>query len=155
MPGERRCANCGRHYWPKAGSQRYCSVLCRETHVPRLTGRSRYGAAHQRLRKQLEPAVATGGVSCVRCGQPIEPGESWDLEHSDKNPRMHSGVGHSRCNRATSAHVTNGNGVVEEPPLRWSQRWFDDPPVGTEVFLEDGLREVHVGGGVWQTVAAG
>jgi len=30
--------------------------------------------------------------------------------------------------------------------------YFDDPPVGTEVFLGDGLVEVYVGRGVWQTV---
>ena len=34
-----------------------------------------------------------------------------------------------------------------------SRRWYDDPPVETEVFLGDGLVEVHVGRGVWQTVA--
>jgi hypothetical protein len=43
-----------------------------------------------------------------------------------------------------------GSAFVERP-YKWSQRWFDDPPVGTTVVLGDGLVEVHVGGGVWET----
>jgi hypothetical protein len=52
--------------------------------------------------------------------------------------------------------MVNSNGdsrVLEERPYRWSQRWFDDPPVGTEVNLGGGLVEVYVGRGIWQTVA--
>jgi len=41
-----------------------------------------------------------------------------------------------------------------EEPYRWSRRWHDEPPVGTEVLLGDGLVEIHVGRGIWQTVAA-
>jgi hypothetical protein len=41
-----------------------------------------------------------------------------------------------------------------EEPKRWSRRWCDEPPVGTQVFLGGGLVEVHVGRGMWQTVAA-
>jgi hypothetical protein len=43
---------------------------------------------------------------------------------------------------------------VEEEPGRWSRRWYQEPPVGTEVRLGGGFVEVHVGGAVWQTVAA-
>jgi len=44
----------------------------------------------------------------------------------------------------------NGSGaVLEEKPYRWSQRWFDDPPVGTAVTLGDGRAEVYVGRGEW------
>ena len=51
--------------------------------------------------------------------------------------------------------AANGNGgFVEETPCRWSRRWYQEPPVGTEVFLGGGLVEVHVGRGIWQTVAA-
>lgn len=32
------------------------------------------------------------------------------------------------------------------------RRWYDDPPVGTEALLGDGLVEVHIGRGIWQTV---
>ena len=48
----------------------------------------------------------------------------------------------------------NGNGqFVDEVPTRWSRRWFDEPAVGTQVFLGDGLVEVYVGCGIWQTVS--
>jgi hypothetical protein len=50
--------------------------------------------------------------------------------------------------------ASNGHRVdLEEQPYRWSQGWYDDPPVGTEVLLGDGLVDVYVGRGVWQTVA--
>ena len=48
----------------------------------------------------------------------------------------------------------NGVGFVEETPGRWSRRWCEEPAVGTEVLLGGGLVEVHVGRGIWQTVAA-
>jgi hypothetical protein len=48
----------------------------------------------------------------------------------------------------------NSNGhYVDETPYKWSRRWSEQPPVGTEVFLGTGLLEVHVGRGIWQTVA--
>jgi hypothetical protein len=34
-----------------------------------------------RLRRQLAPVVAGGGVTCWRCGQRIAPGQAWDLGH--------------------------------------------------------------------------
>jgi hypothetical protein len=46
--------------------------------------------------------------------------------------------------------ATNCGHVVERP-YQWSQRWSEDPPVGTEVFLRDGRGsvEVYLGGGRW------
>jgi hypothetical protein len=154
---ERRCSNCGRGYYPKAGSQRFCSVGCRlefQAKERAVTGRSRYGALHQRIRKQLAAAVATGAVRCARCREPIEPGQSWDLGHVDGNGTLYGGPEHSRCNRATSAHRANGylpNGesmswpdgpadkVLRDPRggywgpandegvrMRWSQPWFGE-----------------------------
>jgi hypothetical protein len=38
--------------------------------------------------------------------------------------------------------------------VRCSRRWHDDPPIGTEVLLDDGLVEIYVGRGIWQTVTA-
>ena len=49
--------------------------------------------------------------------------------------------------------ASNGNGrEFPEAPYRWSRRWHDEPPVGTEVLLSDGLVEIHVGSGIWQTL---
>jgi hypothetical protein len=36
----------------------------------------------------------------------------------------------------------------EERPDKWSQRWFDDPPVGTIVY--DHERVIYLGNGDWQ-----
>lgn len=42
----------------------------------------------------------------------------------------------------------NGNGqFVEDTAYTWSRGWHDDAPVGTEVFLGNGLVDVHVGRG--------
>jgi hypothetical protein len=49
----------------------------------------------------------------------------------------------------------NGNGqFVVETTYKWSRRWNEEPPVGTQVLLGNGLVEVHVGRGIWQAVAA-
>jgi hypothetical protein len=63
-----------------------------------------YGPAHRARRKLLEPLVASGCVRCARCGELIEPGEPWDLGHSDIDWSCYSGPEHSACNRATAAH---------------------------------------------------
>jgi hypothetical protein len=41
-----------------------------------------------------------------------------------------------------------------EAPYRWSRRWYDEPPIGTEVLLGGGLVDMHCWRGIWQTVAA-
>jgi hypothetical protein len=63
----------------------------------------RYGYDHRSLRRRLAPAVAAGVVECARCGELIEPGEPWDLDHSDDG-RNYRGPAHRECNRATSRH---------------------------------------------------
>ena len=43
----------------------------------------------------------------------------------------------------------NGSGpVLEEGPYRWSQRWHDDPPIGTIVLGHE--RVIYLGNGDWQ-----
>lgn len=73
-----------------------------------------YGTAHQRIRAELEPAVAAGGVRCVRCGEPIRPGEPWDLGHVDGDRSRYAGAEHRRCNRATSGRRPWQPAAVEE-----------------------------------------
>lgn len=57
-----------------------------------------YGAAHQRLRRQLDPVVAAGGVACARCGLPIVPGTPWELDHTPDRT-SYLGPSHKSCNR--------------------------------------------------------
>jgi hypothetical protein len=45
---------------------------------------AKHDTAHYRaLRKRLKPLVESGRMMCWRCGQPILPGEKWDLGHTD------------------------------------------------------------------------
>ena len=61
-----------------------------------------YGTKHQNLRRALAPVVDAGGALCSRCGKPIEPGEPWDLDHSDDRAG-YLGPSHRACNRNTSS----------------------------------------------------
>jgi hypothetical protein len=52
-----------------------------------------------------------------------------------------------------SAAVTNGRRPQPqfvERPYRWSQRWFDDPPVGTIVYGNG--RVIYMGNGDWEPI---
>jgi hypothetical protein len=61
-----------------------------------------YGGAHQAARARMEPLVLAGGVLCARCGQPILPGQHWDLGHVDGDKSRYAGPEHRTCNRGTS-----------------------------------------------------
>jgi hypothetical protein len=112
--------------------------------------------AYKAMRQRLAPVVAMGNVECARCGELIEPGSDWDLDHRDDGKGW-LGPSHRSCNRRGGWEKmvgANGNcNFVVEEPKRWSRRWCDEPPVGTQVFLGGGLVEVHVGRRTWQTVA--
>ena len=106
------------------------------------------------MRRRLAPLVAKGTVPCARCGDLIGAGESWELDHRDDG-RGYLGPSHRRCNRRAGLELmlaANGDGrYTGDHVLRWSRRWFDEPGLGTIVFVGGGLAEVHVGCGVWQT----
>jgi hypothetical protein len=42
-----------------------------------------YGWNHQQARQRWARLVAAGLADCARCGEPIIPGEPWDLGHDD------------------------------------------------------------------------
>ena len=79
---------------------------------------SRYGTSHQKTREQLAPLVLAGRVRCWRCGDPILPGQPWDLGHVDGDPTRYAGPEHRACNRATSGRPPAGWVPVEEPAER-------------------------------------
>ena len=52
----------------------------------------------------------------------------------------------------TLRNKTNGKRPPTRPeqPYRWSQRWFDDPPIGTVVLGHE--RVIYLGNGEWQAL---
>ena len=111
--------------------------------------------AHKAMRKRLAPIVASGTVTCARCNELISPKDKWQLDHRDDGHGW-LGPSHARCNQRAGWEAMirsqNGNGRgadLEEQPYRGSQRWHDDPPVGTTVNAGNGRVEVYLGDGQW------
>jgi hypothetical protein len=67
-------------------------------------GGPRYGPSHRSRRAELAPLVASGCVTCARCGELIAPTDRWDLGHVEGDPYRYAGPEHERCNRRTSSH---------------------------------------------------
>jgi hypothetical protein len=91
----------------------------------------KYRAAHDKLRAQYARALKHGPLPCARkCGQPILPGEPFDLDHVEGTVNQYRGVSHVACNRRTSTHRAqrNGNPSLHAPSLiergTWSRHWF-------------------------------
>ena len=58
-----------------------------------------YGNAHQKARAKLKPYVDAGMCTCARCGETIQPGDKWDLDHAPDR-QSYLGPSHARCNRS-------------------------------------------------------
>ena len=122
----------------------------------RQSHNERYGVVHKTMRKRVALVVRTGKVECARCGELIDPSERWELDHRDDG-RGYLGASHQRCNSRAGWEAmvaANGGGPAPDEPMKWSRRWIEEPAVGTVVFLGEGLAEVHMGGGLWQTIDA-
>ena len=121
---------------------------------PGATTRGGWGNHHQRRRAAIAPLVNAGTATCARCHEPIHAGEEWHLDHNDARDG-YLGVSHATCNLRDGANKANGTRPPQpfvQQPYRWSQRWFDDPPIGTIVFLGNGKAEVYAGNDEWQIV---
>jgi len=63
--------------------------------------RERYGVADRRRRRQFVRQGEAGEAFCNRCGELIEPGSPWNLDHDDVDPRIELRA-HPTCNRAVA-----------------------------------------------------
>lgn len=117
---------------------------------PGATTRGGWGNHHQRRRAAIAPLVNAGKATCARCHEPIHAGDEWHLDHNDARD-LYLGVSHATCNLRDGANKTNGKRPPQpfvQQPYRWSQRWYDDPPIGTIVIGHE--RVIYVGNGDWQ-----
>src|SRR5215212_10232693 len=74
-----------------------------------VTGR--YGGEHQALRRAGLPFAY--GQLCGRCGRPMLPGQSLDLDHRDHGAGWR-GFAHSHCNRSAGARLGNARRARRE-----------------------------------------
>ncbi|MFI6819736.1 hypothetical protein ACIBJE_02140 [Micromonospora sp. NPDC050187] len=101
MPAQRVCAEPG---CPTLTSARRCDDHQRQREQARGTRQQRgYDAAHDRERERWRPRVERGEVDCQAstCVMPerrIQPGQDWDLDHTDDR-RGYRGPAHRPCNR--------------------------------------------------------
>lgn len=88
-----------------------------------------YGSGHKRMRAQWAPKVATGTVTCWRCGELIAPDDPWDLGHDDDDRSIYRGPEHAGpCNRSAAAKRSNRRrakhrSAAQRPRLNPSRRW--------------------------------
>lgn len=106
----RPCLDCGTPT-DRAGSRcaRCASARNRTKDAARGNRHQRgYGAGHDRTREDWQPRVEAGLVNCARCGQVIQPGLEWHLDHTDDRSG-YLGPSHKRCNLSAAgkaAHQT-------------------------------------------------
>jgi len=85
---------------------------------PKASHYEKYGARHRRARAIVAYRVEAGLAICSRCGEPIEPGSLWDLDHLDGGARgEYLGPSHASCNRRTSIAGPSAR------PRRTSRDW--------------------------------
>lgn len=91
-----------------SASGRYCPAHTRDREQQRGTTSARgYGAPHQRQRARWAPDVSAGRVACARCGELIQPGEAWALDHTaDRSGYL--GPSHKFCNESAAGRAAHG-----------------------------------------------
>jgi hypothetical protein len=58
-------------------------------------------------------------TACTRCGRQIEPGQLWDLDHTDDRSG-YLGPAHRSCNRSAGAVKGNrARGAVRRSSREW------------------------------------
>lgn len=64
-----------------------------------------YDAAHRAQRARIVEHMASGAsYACSRCGQPIQHGQAWHLDHDDVDRTKYLGPAHATCNERAGKH---------------------------------------------------
>lgn len=130
------CPTCGTGFTQTRASQVYCAPACRPgrraTKPKAPTARRGYGSEHQALRRKWKTKVDAGLVDCARCGVRIEPGQPWDLGHTDDRTG-YNGPECRSCNRSHGGKRRHELGApVATDHLRWG--WQDCADCGARCY---------------------
>ena len=109
---KRRCAGANCPKLVPVGT-RYCPNHQAQYDARRGTPRQRgYDRDYWRARARAKRAVDAGGVTCWRCGQPIEPDSNWHMGHDDEDRTILRGPEHASCNLSAAGRASH----------RWTDR---------------------------------
>lgn len=80
------------------------------------------GSLAAQTRRQWAPRVATGRIACTLCGEPIKPGDAWDVGHIIPISLGGDVAGltepqHATCNRRDGARIAR---MRQGRTRRWS-----------------------------------
>jgi hypothetical protein len=108
MPALRPCSVIGCPELTDRGGK--CATHRAEAEAKRPSRQARgYDANHDRQRRRVARLVRRGGVTCARCGQPIDPSDDWHLDHTDDRAG-YLGPSHARCNTSAGGRAAWGGG---------------------------------------------
>lgn len=113
-PRRLACAVCSAEIVTLQPHQRHCSAKCRYADRGFTTDRG-YGKRHRRERDSWAPHVEAGETRCAKCNWAIEPGQAWDLGHTDDRTAW-TGPEHTRCNRSSARRATGPVYAVDALP---------------------------------------
>jgi hypothetical protein len=100
---------CSKPGCPAITSASLCTTHAREADKARGSREQRgYGQAHRNLRQALAQQVAAGKVKCARCGEYIQPGQPWHLDHTDDRSG-YLGASCARCNLSAAGKAAHRN----------------------------------------------
>ena len=98
---------CAKPGCPEIVDDRLCRTHQAEAERARGSRKARgYGYEHIAIRRQFARYVEAGQVSCARCGDPIQPGSQWALDHTDDRTG-YLGPSHKACNDSAGGKASH------------------------------------------------